>query len=173
VLFQGWLGDDRPSLWLRTWWAKGGLSPAREVWKRRQVTYWATHAAAGLVRHVVWGAARPADNVLTVYTRTVGSGGRLGHVHRIGKVEERSASMRAASVTASGSEAVVVWPWRLPGGAAATWMRRLHRDGGIGARHEVARGMVAAFDVVIQPKGRVLVALAERQDREPWLAKVV
>ena len=26
VLFQGWLGDDRPSLWLRTWRAKGGLT---------------------------------------------------------------------------------------------------------------------------------------------------
>ncbi len=173
VLFQGWLGDDRPSLWLRTWRAKGGLDPAREVWKRRQATYWATHAAAGSVRHVVWGGAGPDDNVLTVYTRTVGSDGRLGRVHRVGKVEKRPAPAYydVALVAASGSEVAVVWQWQLPGGAAAIWMRRLHRDGSIGVRHEVARGM-GAHDVVVQPKGRVIIALAYRQDGEPWLARV-
>ena len=42
-----------------------------------------------LLRHEVWGGAAPDDNVLTVYTRTVGSDGRLGRVRRVGKVEKR------------------------------------------------------------------------------------
>ena len=121
----------------------------------------------------MWGGAGPDDNALTVYTRTVGSDGRLGRVHRVGKVEKRPAPAYydVAMVAASGSEVAVVWPWQLPGGAAAIWMRRLHRDGSIGVRHEVARGM-GAHDVVVQPKGRVLIALAYRQDGEPWLARV-
>ncbi len=163
----------RHSLWLRTWGARGRLSPLRWVSPAGGSVYWATHAAAGSLRHVVWGAARPADNVLTVYTRTVGSGGRLGRVHQVGKVEKRPAPayFDVAEVAASGSEVAVVWQWQLPGGAAAIWMSRLHRDGSIGVRHEVARGM-GAGDVVVQPKGRVIIALAERQDGEPWLARV-